>query len=343
MFTKFHAPIASTLTTFDEKFKFLVDSDFPMLKEISAHVFHTKGKQLRPLLLFYIYKLFKEEISESAYLAASLIEILHASSLIHDDVVDMADTRRGNPSVRFLWGNKAAILAGDYMLSNAFLKAYDHSDTRLMVFMVEVIRQMSEGELIQLEYTANPAITEDIYYQIIERKTAALFACCCRCGAHAAGASDEEILLAQNLGKNIGLAFQIQDDLLDLNLRVSAGKAYGNDLREGKITLPVLYYLRQASPKERNELWSILQSTSTKSVDSKELNETIEYIIKKINLSGVEADCLAQVDKFKELALLNFQKLNCPSPMVYDLISWICTTYKSASLCEPTIAQEQAF
>ena len=211
----FHTSLAREMALFDEKFKDLIAGDFEFINHISGQIFQSKGKQLRPVLVFQAYKLYKEEVSEQAYLAASLVEVVHAASLVHDDVVDMADMRRGNASIRAMFGNKVAVLAGDYLLTNAFLRAYGESDIQLLIMLVEVIRQMSGGELLQLQYANNRQANEDAYFRIVGGKTAALFGCCCQCGAYAAGASSEEVEKTKEIGRQIGLAFQIKDDLLE--------------------------------------------------------------------------------------------------------------------------------
>lgn len=250
MYAQIKASIENELSIFDQKFKSLVESEFSLIQSISNHVFQTKGKQIRPILVLLSYRLFHEKPNDLAYLSAALVEIMHAASLIHDDVVDNADQRRGMDSTRFIFGNKMAVLAGDYLLSNAILKAHREDDQNLMLLLVDGVKKMSEGELIQLEYTANPHITEDVYYQIIKRKTAALFACCCQCGALAAGADRRQQEKASLIGLHLGIAFQIKDDILDFKKDLESGKQYANDIREKKITLPLLRYLDTATETE---------------------------------------------------------------------------------------------
>ena len=282
----FHKHLATEMAFFEEKFKSLIEGDFEYINHIRDQVFRSKGKQLRPMLVFYSHKLFREEILEQSYLAASLVEIVHAASLVHDDVVDMADWRRGNASVRAMFGNKAAVLAGDYMLTNAFLKAYDESDSQLLVMLVDVIRQMSEGELLQLQYANNSHATEQAYTQIVSGKTAALFGCCCQCGAYTARASAEETRKLKEIGRKVGFAFQIKDDLLDLDKNAAAGKAYGNDLKEGKLTLPALYYLQQAGTLEKKSFFEDLDRLSACHEEGKECPGLLESMTERILASG---------------------------------------------------------
>lgn len=321
----FHKALCKEFELFDSKFRSLVQGDFSIIEPISRQVFGKKGKQLRPILVFLTHKLFKPEVGEQAFLAASLIEIVHAASLVHDDVVDMADLRRGKASVRALFGNKTAVLAGDYLLSNAFLKAYDHSDHRILHFLVEAIRLMSEGELIQLKYANSPEATPETYFQVIERKTAALFSCCCRCGAHTAQASETEIRLCEEIGRNIGLSFQIQDDLLDLDTENDNGKSYGNDLKEGKLTLPALYMLEHCSPSEKEKFLrglDLLHEEEEKGMDPD--RTVLNDLIIQIKHSQGEAYARRQASVFKEKALDSYHALRRPFPLFEDLIREIC-------------------
>ena len=297
---------------FEAKFRTLIQGDFPIIEPICRQIFKSKGKQLRPLLVFLTHKLFQEEVSEQAYLAASLVEIIHAASLVHDDVVDMADMRRGNASVRALFGNKTAVLAGDYLLAHAFLNAYDKGEHKMLRILVEAIRLMSEGELIQLQYARNPQANYQTYYRVVECKTAALFRCCCHCGALTAGASAEQMRLCEEIGNNLGIAFQIQDDLLDLNTETPSGKLYGNDLREGKLTLPALYMLEHASAPEKEAFFRDLES----------LND-LNNLIDRIKQSGGEAFAREQALHYREKALEAYRALQRPSPLFETLTDMI--------------------
>ena len=297
---------------FEAKFRTLIQGDFPIIEPICRQIFKSKGKQLRPLLVFLTHKLFQEEVNEQAYLAASLVEIIHAASLVHDDVVDMADMRRGNASVRALFGNKTAVLAGDYLLAHAFLNAYDKGEHKMLRILVEAIRLMSEGELIQLQYARNPQANYQTYYRVVECKTAALFRCCCHCGALTAGASAEQMRLCEEIGNNLGIAFQIQDDLLDLNTETPSGKLYGNDLREGKLTLPALYMLEHASDPEKEAFFRDLEF----------LND-LNNLIDRIKQSGGEAFAREQALHYREKALEAYRALQRPSPLFEALTDMI--------------------
>lgn len=321
----FHKALSKEFEQFDSKFQSLVQGDFSLIDPISRQVFGKKGKQLRPMLVFLSHKLFKEEVGEQAFLAASLIEIIHAASLVHDDVVDMADFRRGNASIRSAFGNKTAVLAGDYLLSNAFLKAYDHSDHRILHFLVEAIRLMSEGELLQLKYANNPEADPETYFQIIGRKTAALFSCCCRCGAHTAQSSETEIRLCEEIGKNIGLAFQIQDDLLDLDTENDNGKSYGNDLKEGKLTLPAIHMLEHCSLSEKEKFLQGLSLLHEQEEKGLEPNAAVlNSLIHQIKCSDGEEFARRQAAFFQKKAMDAYHRLNRSSTLFEKLIEEIC-------------------
>ena len=312
MTTDLHQELFKEFGLFEAKFRTLIQGDFPIIEPICRQIFKSKGKQLRPILVFLTHKLFQEEVNEQAYLAASLVEIVHAASLVHDDVVDMADMRRGNASVRALFGNKTAVLAGDYLLAHAFLNAYDKGEHKMLRILVEAIRLMSEGELIQLQYARNPQANYQTYYRVVECKTAALFRCCCHCGALTAGASAEQMRLCEEIGNNLGIAFQIQDDLLDLNTETPSGKLYGNDLREGKLTLPALYMLEHASDPEKEAFFRDLESLS-------DLNNLID----RIKQSGGEAFAREQALHYREKALEAYRALQRPSPLFETLTDMI--------------------
>jgi octaprenyl-diphosphate synthase len=291
-------------TLFDEHFKYLIENNFSILKNISNHIFSTSGKKTRPLLLFYIHKIFAPDIKKRAYLSAALIEIIHSASLLHDDVVDEAKQRRGKPSASALWGNGTAVLAGDYLLVNSFLRAFADRDDTLMQILMQVVKNMIEGELLQIEYNAFPTITEKQYFEIIERKTAALFSCCCRAGAYIAGATSEHIEIADKIGCELGLAFQIKDDLIDIDPKRNDGKPCGQDIREKKINLPTLYFLQQATENERAEIAQIWTSV-TPLTDS-----IMEKILSAIRSSDAISKCREKMNQHYENAVSMLHSLN---------------------------------
>ena len=319
---------SADLAVFNEKFSEFISGDFPEIEKVYHQLFQSKGKQLRPLLVLLTHRLFRQEISEQAYLAASLVEVVHMASLVHDDVVDMADFRRGKASIRSLFGNKTAVLAGDYMLTNAFLKAYDGNDSQLLLFLVDVIRKMSAGELIQLEYAGNPNADEVHYYRIIERKTAALFACCCQCGAHTAKAEPKEMNLVCEIGRKAGLVFQIKDDLLDLDMDTDSGKQYGNDLLEGKLTLPALYYVQNCTQAEKKDffarLGALMESHNSSQNDPMKKNPDLDSLILRIKQSGGEEYAIKQAKRLSQEAWDAYRRLGRTSPAFEALLEQIC-------------------
>lgn len=323
MLERLYAPLRPALADVEHYIGLLTQSDFPLLEQVGSHLFNRKGKQLRPLLLLYTYRLFRPEaaISDEALRCAALIEILHTSSLVHDDVVDEADRRRGQASVRALLGNRMAVLSGDYLISNAFLRAFhDNSASPLILSMLGIIRRMCEGELLQLQYTASPEMDESVYGRIIAGKTAALFGQCGYCGALTAGASPEQAQLAREVGQAAGMAFQIKDDLLDLDVAAEEkeGKTAGNDLKEGKITLPTLFYLRTLDGDGRRAFFEWLQRPAQWRTG--ELADRLA----QIRRSGAEDYCRQRMADYAQQAQTAFARLNIQQPLFEDLLNIIC-------------------
>lgn len=323
MLERLYAPLRPALADVEHYIGLLTQSGFPLLEQVGSHLFNRKGKQLRPLLLLYTYRLFRPEggISDEALRCAALIEILHTSSLVHDDVVDEADRRRGQASVRALLGNRTAVLSGDYLISNAFLKAFrDDTAAPLILSMFDIIRRMCEGELLQLQYTAHPDMDESVYERIIAGKTAALFGQCGYCGALTAGATPEQAQRAREVGEAAGMAFQIKDDLLDLDIAAEAqeGKTAGNDLKEGKITLPTLFYLRTLDEGGRRAFFEWLQRPAQ--WQAGELADRLA----QIRRSGAEDYCRQRMADYARQAQAAFARLGITQPLYEDLLNIIC-------------------
>ncbi|MDE7149290.1 MAG: polyprenyl synthetase family protein [Bacteroidales bacterium] len=321
MLDQLYAPLQRELSEVERYIGLLTQSDFPLLEHVGKHLFGRRGKQLRPLLLLYTHLLFNSCVSDEALRCAALIEILHTSSLVHDDVVDEADRRRGQASVRALVGNRTAVLSGDYLISNAFLQAFHgHSASPLILSMLGIIRTMCEGELLQLQYTANPEIDEAVYARIIAGKTAALFGQCGYCGALTAGATPAEAELARQIGETAGMAFQIKDDLLDLQVESETreGKAAGNDLKEGKITLPALYYLRTLDTDTRHAFFNWLQRPN------QWRDGELEGRLAAIRASGAETYCRQRMTEYARQAQQAFERLERPQSCYNDLLNLIC-------------------
>jgi octaprenyl-diphosphate synthase len=272
------ACIENEMKSFESFFSKQLATKVLLLKIIINYVIRSKGKQLRPMLVFLAAKL-NGEISEKTYIAASLIELLHTATLIHDDVVDETYRRRGFFSINTLWRSKMAVLTGDYVLSSGLMVALKYKQFDVLEVISSAVREMSEGELIQFEKARRLDITEEIYYEIIRKKTATLISACTKSGAYSVGASEEQVDKMHLFGENLGMAFQIRDDLLDYEKTNLAGKPTGNDLKEKKITLPLIYLLNNSTKAEKN---SILKTIGRYHNDERK----IIPIIKRVKESG---------------------------------------------------------
>lgn len=252
-------PIQTEMELFEKKFQDAMKSKAPLLDRITHYIVKRKGKQMRPMFVFFAAGVCGG-VTESTYRGASLIELLHTATLVHDDVVDDSNFRRGFFSINALWKNKIAVLVGDYLLSRGLLLSVEHGDFDLLKITSEAVRQMSEGELLQIEKARRLDIQEEIYYQIIRQKTASLIASCCACGASSSGAAKEVVDKMYHFGELIGMAFQIKDDLFDLDDSNNTGKPTGVDIKERKMTLPLIYALQQADTQERREIINIFKN-----------------------------------------------------------------------------------
>ncbi len=268
-------PVEKEIAQFEAFFTRTLKSDVPLLKIILNYIFRRKGKQMRPLLVFLTARL-NGEVGESTYIAATLIELLHTASLVHDDVVDDASERRGVLSINALWNSKIAVLVGDYMLAQGLLVSVDKNRFDMLEIVSEAVKSMSEGELLQLQKARKLNMKEDDYFRIISSKTAALIAACTACGATSVTGDPDVIQLMKELGENIGIAFQIKDDILDYEGNGLTGKAAGNDIKERKITLPLIYALEKSPVSERRHILNIVRGRKkTKS----EINEVIKFVV----------------------------------------------------------------
>jgi octaprenyl-diphosphate synthase len=267
-------PVDREMSEFESYFSRTMKSNIPLLKIIINYILRRKGKQMRPLLVFLTARL-NGEISEATFVAATLIELLHTASLVHDDVVDDAHERRGAFSVNALWNSKIAVLVGDYMLSKGLLVSMEKSRYDMLEIVSEAVKSMVEGELLQLQKARKLNIREEDYYKIIISKTAALISSCTATGARSVTEDPDAIQLMKDFGENIGIAFQIRDDILDYEANGFTGKTVGNDIKERKITLPLIYSLELASYLQKRHILSIVRSRKkTKS----EINEVIEFV-----------------------------------------------------------------
>lgn len=266
-------PITKEMDEFEVKFRASMKTNVFLLDRVMSYIVKRKGKQMRPMFVFLSAGACGT-ISESTFDGASLIELLHTASLVHDDVVDSANYRRGFFSVNALWKNKAAVLVGDFLLSKGLLLSLEKNEYELLRIVSNAVKEMSEGELLQFEKARRLDITEDIYYEIIRQKTASLIASCCAVGASSSGASPEVVLLMKEFGVNVGMAFQIKDDLFDYG-DDEIGKPLGIDIKEKKMTLPLIYALSKSSWLEKRRIMKIVSSESDK---PKKVKEVIEYV-----------------------------------------------------------------
>lgn len=266
-------PIASELVSFEAKFKQSMQSSVPLLDIITQYLYKQKGKQMRPMFVFFSAGLCGE-INDSTYRGASLVELLHTASLVHDDVVDDANERRGFFSINALWKNKVAVLVGDFLLSKGLLLSVNNNDHHLLKIVSEAVEQMSEGELLQIEKARKLDIKEDIYYEIIRKKTASLIASCCASGASSVAASPEIISKMKLFGEKVGIAFQIKDDLFDFGLD-DIGKPVGNDIKEKKMTLPLIYALSQTTVSKKRYIVNLVKNHNE---DSSKVEEVIAFV-----------------------------------------------------------------
>lgn len=271
------APVEEHVKVFESRFRDSMKSKVPLLDKITRYIVRRKGKQIRPLYVFFAAGLFGE-ISERTYRAASLIELLHTATLIHDDVVDDSNERRGFFSLNALWKNKISVLVGDYLLSRGLLLSLDYDDFDLLKIVTTSVKEMSEGELMQIEKARSLDVDEDVYFEIIRKKTASLIASCMACGAASAGASPEDVLRMHLIGEKAGIAFQIKDDILDFETGTAKGKPSGTDIKEQKLTLPLIYLIKHSSYKERRKIINIVKNHNQ---DPVKVNELMELVNEK--------------------------------------------------------------
>lgn len=281
------AIIENELKTFESRFKEAAKSNAPLLDRIMRYVVKRKGKQLRPMFVLLSARLCGS-ITESTYRAASMIEILHTATLVHDDVVDDSDERRGFFSVYALWKTKASVLIGDYLFAKGLLLALEQNDYRVLHLISNAVKQISEGELLQLEKARTLNIQEDVYYEIIRNKTASLLASACAAGAWSASGDEEKTEQLRLFGEYVGMAFQIKDDLFDY-ASDKIGKPTGNDIKEKKLTLPLIYTLKKSDKKTRQEIIYIIKNKNNEASQVKKVAEIvtnsggIQYATDKMN------------------------------------------------------------
>ncbi len=272
---KIKAPIYKEMELFEQKFRSSMQTKVPLLNRIMDYIIRRKGKQMRPMFIFLTAKMVSDgDFSERTYRGASIIELIHTATLVHDDIVDDSNKRRGFFSINALWKNKIAVLVGDFLLSKGMLLSIDHGDFDILKLVSTAIKEMSEGELLQIEKARQLDITEAIYFDIIKSKTASLIAACTAIGAASVDADKEIIEKMRFFGETIGIAFQIKDDLFDYT-DAKIGKPTGIDIKEQKMTLPLIYTLNNCSKKEKK--W-LINSVKKHNTDKKRVKEVIQFV-----------------------------------------------------------------
>ena len=291
-------PILAEMELFEKKFHEAMSSKVALLNRITYYIVNRKGKQMRPMFVFLTAKMVASGlVNERTYRGASVIELIHTATLVHDDVVDDSNRRRGFFSINALWKNKIAVLVGDYLLSKGLLLSIDNGDFDLLKIISVAVREMSEGELLQIEKARRLDITEDIYYEIIRQKTATLIAACCSLGACSVVPEDvATVEKMRKFGELIGMAFQIKDDLFDYT-DDAIGKPTGIDIKEQKMTLPLIYALNNCSKDEKK--W-VINSVKNHNKDKKRVKEVIAFVKQKGGLTYAEQ----KMAQFREEALL---------------------------------------
>ena len=289
-------PIKEELSIFEKKFQKSLRSKVPLLDKIMHFIIKRKGKQMRPMFVFLSCKLFGD-VTEKSYRAAALIELLHTATLVHDDVIDNANIRRGFFSINALWKNKIAVLVGDFLLSKGLLLSLKNKDFDLLEIVSEAVKEMSEGEILQMDKARRLDIEEEVYFEIIRKKTAVLIASCCACGASSLNKNKKIINKLYSLGENIGIAFQIKDDLFDYSNNSIIGKPTAIDIREKKMTLPLIYTINKVDKKTKNYIINTIKNHNTneakiqKIISIVKINGGIEYsidIMKKYQKTALE-------------------------------------------------------
>jgi octaprenyl-diphosphate synthase len=289
-------PVAKEMEEFEQKFRASMKTKVLLLDKIMNYIVKRKGKQMRPLFVFLSAGTCGK-INESTFRGASLIELVHTASLVHDDVVDNSNYRRGFFSVNALWKNKIAVLVGDFLLTRGLFLALEHKDYGLLSICTDAVKEMSEGELMQMEKARRLDISEDIYYEIIRQKTASLIASCCAAGASSTGADEDTVSRMHRFGQHVGMAFQIKDDLFDYG-EEEIGKPLGIDIKEKKMTLPLIYALAKASWLEKRKIIGLVKNESE---DPKKVQEVISFVKKS---GGIEYAREA-MERYYQMALDN--------------------------------------
>ncbi len=296
------APVASEMVAFEKKFRESMKTNVVLLDKIMSYIVKRKGKQMRPLFVFLSAGV-SGDITNTTYNGAAMIELLHTATLVHDDVVDDSHYRRGFFSINALWKNKIAVLVGDFLFSKGFLVSLENNDFDLLKIISQTIKEMSEGELLQMEKARKLDITEEVYYDVIRQKTASLIAACCAIGASSSKTDADVISRMREFGLNVGMAFQIKDDLFDYGT-FEIGKPTGIDIKEKKMTLPLIHALKQVGKTERKRVINKMKKSAkqpkfvTEVIDFVKAHEGLEYAIKAMDRYHQKA--LEILDTFPE-------------------------------------------
>jgi len=294
-------PIKQEMSIFDDRFRSYLSSRVPLVDRVMNYMVKRKGKQLRPILVFLSAKI-QGSVTDATYVGASLVEIMHTATLVHDDVVDDADQRRGFFSINALWKNKIAVLIGDYLLSKVLLLAVETKEYTLLEHVSGAVKAMSEGELLQIEKARKLDITEEVYFEIIQQKTASLLETCCVVGAASAGGNEDDIDKFRMLGRHLGLAFQIKDDLFDFERVNLTGKPAGIDIKEQKMTLPLIHALQEADDKTRRYIIRTIKKHHDR---PKKVKEVVDFVRQSGGLDYARTKMIWHIDQAKEI-LFNF-------------------------------------
>lgn len=293
--SKLKQPIEKHLTEFQKVFRQSVKSKTYLLDVVTNYILKSKGKQMRPLFVIYSAALF-ENINPSTYRAATLIELMHTATLVHDDVVDDSMQRRNVFSINALWKNKVAVLVGDYLLSRGLLVALEHKEYTSLEIVSQAVKDMSEGELLQIEKARKLDINEEVYFEIIRKKTASLLASCFATGAASGGEDEENIEKMRLIGEYAGIAFQIKDDIFDFQKSSSIGKPTGIDIKEKKMTLPLIYLLNNSPSAEKRKMINIVKRHNN---DRKK----VEWLMDKVNNSGGMKYAEDKMNEYKQKSI----------------------------------------
>ncbi|MDF2383771.1 polyprenyl synthetase family protein [Nostoc ellipsosporum NOK] len=288
------ALIEAELKEFESRFRDAVKSQTPMLDRIMRYIVKRKGKQLRPMFVLLSARL-SGPVNDSTYRAASMVEVLHTATLVHDDVVDDSAERRGFFSVYALWKNKISVLVGDYLLAKGLILSLEKNDYRILHILTDAVRKISEGELLQMEKARSLNLREDIYYEIIRSKTASLLASACSAGAWSVSENEEIAEKMRLFGEHTGMAFQIKDDLFDYASE-NVGKPTGNDIKEKKLTLPLIYTLNRADKETRRKIIYIVKNNNRD-------RQKVNWVIKEVENAGGIDYAIAKMNEYKQAAI----------------------------------------